>query len=502
MEATSGSTAIPVGRPLLHDESWQDLGIAAGLGAIDTTITAAGGVALKRRLRGDVRDAGSAADFRTLAAGLTADGVSRGALRSHLRRTYENERTLDGGRSVWTGALESPRTLVAGGMFVPPFFVAALALSPFHPAAIAWLVGVALLGTIVRARLWATIDSARRSLRAAGELVAIAGEMGALPAVSAVRGIAHELGSADARHVEGVNRAFRSFQLKEEDPRRIFVEYTSLLVWWDVPLLIYGLAKVRQADAALARLSHAVGDCDAAAAIAEWRAGAPDWCPWSRDGDVLRMTAGRHPAIDAADPFDLELRAGVVSLVTGRHGSGKSTLLRALGFNVALAIAADTACAAELTAPPLRIRTTFTHDDQPTGTASLFESELTRLADILSDAARRDRLLILMDEPLRGTNPEERRAITIATLEHLARHGHYVAATTNDPYVVRAMRGEIETFAVVREERGDGTTVRTVRRGAHVERMAIALLADRGAPAWVIERATMLADEQLARDDD
>lgn len=473
----------------------------AGLVAVDTTVSAAGARALKRRLRGAAHDASSAAGFRALVRTLTGDYPSRAKLRALLVRTYESERILDGGRSIWNGALDSPKALVAGGILVPPLFVATLLLAPFHPAAWGWLVGVVLLGTIVRARLWAAIDSRRRSLRAAGELVAIARGIGALPAVAGVPGTAAELRTDDARRVEGVNRAFRAFHLKDEDPRKIIAEYTSLLFWWDVPLLIYGLTKVRRADAALNRLSHAVGDCDAATALGDWRAGTNEWCPWSTDGDALRMTAGRHPAVDAADPFDVELRAGVVSLVTGRHGAGKSTLLRALGFNVALAIATDTACADELTAPALRVRTTFTHDDQPTGTASLFESELTRLADILADAACGDRLLILLDEPLRGTNPEERRAITIATLEHLARHGHYVAATTNDPFIVKAIGGETETFAVVRERRDDGSTIRSVRRGAQVERRAIALLADRGAPQWVIERATILADEQLARDD-
>lgn len=473
----------------------------AGLGTIDTTVSAAGGRALKRRLRGDARDVASAADFRALIRALTGDHPGRDALRAALTRTYANERVLDGGRSIWDGAVESPPTLVAGGIIVPPFFVIAIALAPFHPAALAWLVGVALLGTIVRARLWTAIDTARRSLRAAGELVTVAGEIGALPAVASVPEAARALSTDDAHRVAGVNRAFRAFHLKDEDVRRIAAEYTSLLLWWDVPLLIYGLMKVRQADAALGRLSRAIGDCDAAAALGAWRANTSDWCPWTTDGDLLRMTAGRHPAIDAADPFDVTLRAGVVSLVTGRHGAGKSTLLRALGFNAVLAIATDTACAAELTVPRVRIRTTFTHDDQPTGTASLFENELTRLADILADAAGRDRLLILLDEPLRGTNPEERRAITIATLEHLARHGHYVAATTNDPFIVKAIGGETETFAVVRERRDDGSTVRTVRRGAEVERRAIRLLADRGAPAWVIDRAMILADEQLARDD-
>jgi hypothetical protein len=66
---------------------------------------------------------------------------------------------------------------------------------------------------------------------------------------------------------------------------------------------------------------------------------------------------------------------------------------------------------------------------------------------------------------------------------------------------VKAITGETETFAVVRERRDDGSTVRTVKRGTQVERRAITLLADRGAPSWVIERATVLADEQLARDD-
>lgn len=501
MEATDGQAAIPDARPRLQDESWGDLGVAAGLGTVDSTVSAAGGRALKRRLRGDAGDEPSAGDFRALIRALTGDHAGRGALRTALVRKFANERVLDGGRSVWDGAVDTPRALAAGAIIVPPFFVIALALAPFHPAALGWFVVVALLGTVARAKMWSEINSARGSLRAAGELVAVAGEIGALPPVQAVPAVARALRTDDAPRVARVQRAFRAFDRNDENPGRIIAEYTSLLFWWDVPLLIYGLMKVRQADTALGRLSRAIGDCDAAAALGAWRANTSDWCPWTTDGDLLRMTAGRHPAIDAADPFDVTLRAGVVSLVTGRHGAGKSTLLRALGFNAVLAIATDTACAAELAVPRVRIRTTFTHDDQPTGTASLFENELTRLADILADAAGRDRLLILLDEPLRGTNPEERRAITIATLEHLARHGHYVAATTNDPFIVKTIGGETETFAVVRERRDDGSTVRTVRRGTEVERRAIRLLADRGAPAWVIDRAMIIADEQLARDD-
>ena len=500
MEVTGGAAAIPVERPRLHDESWHDLAVDAGLATIDSTISAAGRRALERRLRGEPDDAGSAGGFRALIRALTADGAARDRARAALADTYGDERAFRGRRSVWEGVGATPALLVAGGIAVPPVFVATLLIAPFHPAALGWLVIVALLGTVVRARLWTEIDVARRSLRAAAELVTTAGLLEAIPAVAGVREAARDLRTDDVPRVRGVHGPFRAFQLADEHLLRIIAEYSSLLLWWDVPLVVYGLAKVRRADAALARLSRAVGDCDAAVALAAWRTNDTEWCAWSTDGDALRMTAGRHPAITAPDPFDVSLRPGVVALVTGRHGAGKSTLVRALGFNTALALATDTALAAGLVAPPLRIRTTFTHDDQPTGTASLFESELARLADILADASGRDRLLILMDEPLRGTNPEERRALTIAVLEHLARHGHYVAATTNDPFIVKAIAGETETFAVVREQRDDGSTVRTVRRGAQVERRAITLLAERGAPAWVIERATVLADEQLTRD--
>ena len=239
----SGSPAIPVVRSLLHDESWSDLGMEAGLRTIDSTVSAAGGRALKRRLRGDAHDAVPAEDFRALIRALTGDHGGRDALRAALVRTYANERVLDGGRSVWAGAVESPATLVAGGIIVPPFFVIAIVLAPFHPAALAWLVLVALLGTIVRARLWTAIDTARRSLRAAGELVTVAGEIAALPAVASVPGLARALRTDDAHGVGRLNRAFRAFQYKDEDFRRIAAEYSSLLLWWDVPLLIYGPAR-------------------------------------------------------------------------------------------------------------------------------------------------------------------------------------------------------------------------------------------------------------------
>ena len=114
--------------------------------------------------------------------------------------------------------------------------------------------------------------------------------------------------------------------------------------------------------------------------------------------------------------------------------SGKSTLLRAVGVNAVLAQAGGPVCAAELTLPPLEIRSSMRVEDSLERGVSLFMAELQQLKRVV-DAADRDDdriLLYLLDEVLHGTNTAERQVAVREVLAHLLERPAVGAISTHD----------------------------------------------------------------------
>jgi len=119
-------------------------------------------------------------------------------------------------------------------------------------------------------------------------------------------------------------------------------------------------------------------------------------------------------------------------VVTGSNMAGKSTLLRALGLNVALALAGGPVCARHLALPLLRLRASMRIEDSLQRGASYFHAELTRLRMVVGELDREPPVLFLLDELLRGTNARARHQGARAVLLHLLAHGAMGLVATHD----------------------------------------------------------------------
>jgi DNA mismatch repair ATPase MutS len=112
--------------------------------------------------------------------------------------------------------------------------------------------------------------------------------------------------------------------------------------------------------------------------------------------------------------------------------AGKSTLLRALGLNVALALAGGPVCAGRMSLPLVRLRASMRIDDSLQRGASYFHAELSRLRMVVAELANEPPVLFLLDELLRGTNARARHQGARAVLLHLLRHGASGVVATHD----------------------------------------------------------------------
>lgn len=152
-------------------------------------------------------------------------------------------------------------------------------------------------------------------------------------------------------------------------------------------------------------------------------------------GAPLAAEGVAHPLIasDRRIRNDLRLEGpGHALVVTGSNMAGKSTLLRAIGVDVALALAGGPVCATRMSVPPLRLRASMRIADSVQSGASYFQAELHRLRTVIAGAEDRPPILFLLDELLRGTNARARHKGARAVVRHLLERGATGLVATHD----------------------------------------------------------------------
>lgn len=183
-----------------------------------------------------------------------------------------------------------------------------------------------------------------------------------------------------------------------------------------------------------------VGEAQALTALATLAYENPGWAmPTVADGELPTLTAGEcgHPLIAndtrVANPVSLDAPGSVI-VISGSNMSGKTTYLRAVGLNTLLALAGGPVCATRLTMRRCRVRTTVRVEDDLAAGVSLFLAEVSRIRDIVADAAddRKAPVLFLLDEILHGTNAPDRRQASQLVLKRLLATGSSGIITTHD----------------------------------------------------------------------
>jgi DNA mismatch repair ATPase MutS len=105
-------------------------------------------------------------------------------------------------------------------------------------------------------------------------------------------------------------------------------------------------------------------------------------------------------------------------------------LLRAVGQNIALALAGGPVIAKSMRVPRVRLRASMRADDSLESGSSYFHAELAKLKRVIASAEAPPPVFFLLDELLRGTNARARHVGAKAVLMHLLdRHATGLCAT-------------------------------------------------------------------------
>ena len=171
----------------------------------------------------------------------------------------------------------------------------------------------------------------------------------------------------------------------------------------------------------------------------------------------LEATACGHPLIQPEvrvdNPISFSNRGQFV-IITGANMAGKSTYLRTVAVNFILAMVGAPVCAAEFRFNPTPIFTSIRTKDNLLQNESYFFAELKRLKVIIDELEKGNRLFIVLDEILKGTNSKDKQTGSKALLKQLIRYGASGLIATHDlalgeliddyPGNIRNMRFEVE----------------------------------------------------------
>lgn len=123
---------------------------------------------------------------------------------------------------------------------------------------------------------------------------------------------------------------------------------------------------------------------------------------------------------------------GEIMLVTGSNMAGKSTYLRSIGVNVVLAMAGAPVCAREFNVSHVQIISSMRITDNLEESTSTFYAELKKLKTIIEKVNNGEKVFILLDEILRGTNSLDRHTGSVALMKQLIKHHAAAIIATHD----------------------------------------------------------------------
>lgn len=119
-------------------------------------------------------------------------------------------------------------------------------------------------------------------------------------------------------------------------------------------------------------------------------------------------------------------------LVTGSNMAGKSTYLRSIGVNVILAMAGAPVCAKDFTVSHVQVISSMRITDNLAESTSTFYAELKKLKRIIEKVNAGEKVFILLDEILRGTNSLDRHTGSVALVKQLIKHHAAAIIATHD----------------------------------------------------------------------
>lgn len=166
-----------------------------------------------------------------------------------------------------------------------------------------------------------------------------------------------------------------------------------------------------------------LGETEALSSFANLSFNNPSFCyPKVSNEEILVAETMGHPLIRNKKRVDnsISFTGQKFVILTGSNMSGKSTFLRTLGINLILARTGSAVCAERFVFYPYDVHVSMRISDSLQDSESFFYAELKRLQYIIQQLQAGNKIFVILDEILRGTNSNDKHNGTIGLIRKLA----------------------------------------------------------------------------------
>ncbi|MCR5511190.1 MAG: DNA mismatch repair protein MutS, partial [Lachnospiraceae bacterium] len=232
------------------------------------------------------------------------------------------------------------------------------------------------------------------------------------------------------------------------------------------------------------------GGVDADIAVASYRnsiaKSGQNWCSPEYVNSGISAVKIAHPLI--SDPVTNDFTLSDRAVLTGANASGKSTFMKSVAINCILAQTINTCVADRFEMQPLIVITCMAlRDDILTG-ESYYYREAKCIKRMLDLIVNEDRVLVVIDEILKGTNTAERIAASKAIMDYIAATECLTLIATHDRELTENSAYKNYHFRnIIKDE--DIVFDYLIHEGRNEQSNAIDLLTHLGYPDEVVEGA-------------
>jgi len=189
---------------------------------------------------------------------------------------------------------------------------------------------------------------------------------------------------------------------------------TNFIFLSDVFLLMRYNRWVNLYASKLSEYESAIAEIDALISLANFAYNNPSFVVPSVDESVIiDATQLGHPLIADSVRVCNDFKVQQIKefyITTGANMAGKSTFLRTVGINMVLASCGAPVCAHSYAFTPVKLFSSMRTSDNLVNNTSYFQAELLRLKALIDLAAQGDKLFVILDEILKGTNSKDKLA--------------------------------------------------------------------------------------------
>ncbi len=211
----------------------------------------------------------------------------------------------------------------------------------------------------------------------------------------------------------------------------------NILLFWDVQQMLQ-LAKWQEQYAGkLGDWLKVLGEAEAISTVASLAFNNPGWAfpTFDESHGTFETRDLGHPLIDAGKRVVSDFATTgipMVNIITGSNMAGKSTFLRSIGLAMVLGQAGAPICAKNARISHMKLMSSMRIADNLEENTSTFYAELKKLKSMIDAVNAKEKVLLLMDEILRGTNSLDRHKGSKALIEQLIHHDACGLVATHD----------------------------------------------------------------------